>query len=701
MADISQQITEIGNKITQLENEYNSTTDEKKQKYLLQQIETHKQQRNQLRQQMRNYVQSRTGRRSKSQQNPPQQQQSSTAPDMNPSTSPETPSSPTNQESKDLSPQEYEDLARQARNGELKQLGIQTQEDLDRYLESQGRKFKQTNSDYQANVPLWRTRTGEPARFPTGQRLTNEFYEKVVRDAESGRHPNFHTRADVDRYYEGFGFVKGTEPKKQSSMAQLQSNIDWRPSYQKGFSNPLAIPPSTETSLTWNLTEEEKKQADEFLENPDAIKNSPVNSEIQASNPNTLNRSGMQLASMSTPNNPFPDAPEGSYTLRERISDVADDTYDAMSEKFYRDPDVFTEGSGDVQPPFNPDGRYTTREAVQQDSEYLRNPEVWQGIVDSANQERRNSISGDNPDYENLANRRTPRQNATARQINRRAARFEPIISSTARKYGVDPNLIKAIIMTESAFNPNARSDVGAQGLMQLMPPTARSLGVRNSLDPAQNIEGGTKYIAQMLRMFKGDVRKALWAYNAGPGNAKKGRLPDETKAYIPRVMRFYNALRGVPQTSTRRTPVRRNSRTRLANNPSVTPTEQSSLNNLNGYRRASDTNTQMQDNSPIAWQNANGQAALTQNMYEELVSRAERGEIDGFISREDVDEYLSKTRGLRNVAQTPAPEYTDAVNQTMAADTQNLLNELNGLTDENSSFGAAFLRRFSPYSLA
>ena len=108
-----------------------------------------------------------------------------------------------------------------------------------------------------------------------------------------------------------------------------------------------------------------------------------------------------------------------------------------------------------------------------------------------------------------------------------------------------------------------------------------------------------------------------------------------------------------------------------------------------------------MQDNSPIAWQNAKGQAALTQNMYEELVSRAERGEIDGFISREDVDEYLSKTRGLRNVAQTPAPEYTDAVNQTTAADTQNLLNELNGLTDENSSFGAAFLRRFSPYSLA
>ena len=121
---------------------------------------------------------------------------------------------------------------------------------------------------------------------------------------------------------------------------------------------------------------------------------------------------------------------------------------------------------------------------------------------------------------------------------------YKGLVERTAVKYNVDPKLISAIIQAESAWNPNATSNAGARGLMQLMPKTAQGLGVRNSYDPAQNIEGGTKYIAQMLRMFNGDIRKALWAYNAGPGNAKKDRLPNETRAYITKVMDIYNRLK-------------------------------------------------------------------------------------------------------------------------------------------------------------
>ncbi|MDT0160262.1 phage tail tape measure protein [Bacillus sp. AG4(2022)] len=95
-------------------------------------------------------------------------------------------------------------------------------------------------------------------------------------------------------------------------------------------------------------------------------------------------------------------------------------------------------------------------------------------------------------------------------------------INKAASTYGVDPYLIAAMIQAESSFNPNARSSAGAQGLMQLMPSTAKSLGVKNAYDPLDNIMGGTKYIAQQIEKFGGDIRKALWAYNAGAGNVSK-----------------------------------------------------------------------------------------------------------------------------------------------------------------------------------
>jgi len=127
--------------------------------------------------------------------------------------------------------------------------------------------------------------------------------------------------------------------------------------------------------------------------------------------------------------------------------------------------------------------------------------------------------------------------------LERLAAKYERYIRYYGVRYNIDPHLIRAIIRCESGFNPKAVSKKGAQGLMQLMPATARELKVADAFDPEANIDGGTRYLRSLLNTFSQDLRLALAAYNAGPTIVRKEqnvpRIP-ETVEYVKRVLTYY-----------------------------------------------------------------------------------------------------------------------------------------------------------------
>ncbi len=126
-----------------------------------------------------------------------------------------------------------------------------------------------------------------------------------------------------------------------------------------------------------------------------------------------------------------------------------------------------------------------------------------------------------------------------------RTSAFDEHIRTAAHKYRLKPPLLKAVMAAESNFNPAAISERGATGLMQLMPGTARDMYVHDMLDPAQNIEGGARYLRQLLDRFGGDLERVLAAYNAGPQRVRRSgaavpAIP-ETQAYVRKVLGLYD----------------------------------------------------------------------------------------------------------------------------------------------------------------
>ena len=131
-------------------------------------------------------------------------------------------------------------------------------------------------------------------------------------------------------------------------------------------------------------------------------------------------------------------------------------------------------------------------------------------------------------------------------------AQYVGVIEEVARTYGLESALIHAVVSVESAYRVTAVSRKGAGGLMQLMPETAQRYGVTDRFDPVQNLHGGARYLTDLLKMFNGDIRLTLAAYNAGENNVIKygNQIPpfQETRAYVPKVMELYRKYQASPK---------------------------------------------------------------------------------------------------------------------------------------------------------
>jgi soluble lytic murein transglycosylase-like protein len=132
---------------------------------------------------------------------------------------------------------------------------------------------------------------------------------------------------------------------------------------------------------------------------------------------------------------------------------------------------------------------------------------------------------------------------------------LQDVVLGSSQRYRLDPDLVNSVIRAESGFNPHAISRKGAQGLMQLMPQTASTLGITNPLDPQANVEGGTRYLRELLERYNFDLIKALAAYNAGPRRVQQfGGVPPyyETRAYVARIIRDFNQKKLAEQKQAR-----------------------------------------------------------------------------------------------------------------------------------------------------
>lgn len=144
-----------------------------------------------------------------------------------------------------------------------------------------------------------------------------------------------------------------------------------------------------------------------------------------------------------------------------------------------------------------------------------------------------------NTEFDNILKAELSDTSASSESVNT-SDKYARLIDMAARKYNISSKIINEVIKAESNYNPDALSSKGAMGLMQLMPDTAKALGIKNAFDPSENIDGGVRYLKNMLNEFGGNLELALAAYNAGPNNVKKyGGIPpfSETQNYVAKII--------------------------------------------------------------------------------------------------------------------------------------------------------------------
>ncbi|MBQ7076767.1 MAG: lytic transglycosylase domain-containing protein [Lachnospiraceae bacterium] len=259
------------------------------------------------------------------------------------------------------------------------------------------------------------------------------------------------------------------------------------------------------------------------------------------------------------------------------------------------------------------------------------------------------------------------------------AGSLEEYFQEAADKYGVDVNFLKAIAKQESDFQPNCTSRAGAMGIMQLMPETAKSLGVTDAYDPKQNIMGGAKFISELLKKYNGDKELALAAYNAGPNNVKKyGGIPPfaETQDYVKKVMGYYNNGVSIPS-------------------------------NINNYKVGNGTNERVR-NSEKTETVENAAAEASTRLNSELLSQLSASGNDGEDLLVQLRELLSKINTKDDSDSYSFEEYArfmklyldgiaistisgdkDSANETLAKELDNVMEDikanLGGSTEEDS----------------
>ena len=370
------------------------------------------------------------------------------------------------------------------------------------------------------NSPVaWRNSSGAPMRTSDGQLFTQQVYEDWARKADAGeyRDRKIYSRADLDKWLENVGMHRDT-PAEQRGVNNLNGNSNANLPPENEDANVTPDNPTPQNSP-------EKYPAPEFTDMLNGTTESDTQDLLNGLNgitdrryanwtealrryyPETLSNISANSSPTFTSSAQAPNIQQTSPSTNEELApQLSPNDYDIDYD--LSDAELVAGRRGGVRKGAKPRRRRAAPQAIPQQA-------VPQQVAPA------------------------PRKGRTSYEQQRTH------VDNAAKTHGIDNELIRAVIQVESGWNPNARSKVGAMGLMQLKPGTARELGVKNAYDPAQNIAGGSKYLARLVKKYKGDVSKALMAYNCGPGNVNKGRIPKASKAYAKKVMGIYRALKG------------------------------------------------------------------------------------------------------------------------------------------------------------